>query len=200
MLAFPLSVITSEERKLNEEFQLKAIPHLDELYDFAYRVTGSSSNAGALLIETFRRAYWFWAKLDERIGCKAWLFRIMRNTYTSIYWKKTKKSGEVNYEDILKLYESLKPSSTGDYILKIENYNLPENKLTKIISTLPYDFRIVIILKDILGHSYDDIADFVDVPIGTVRSRLYRARKMLFVRLKKYAADNDNLNNPETKI
>lgn len=200
MLAFPLSVITSEERKLNEEFQLKAIPHLDELYDFAYRVTGSSSNAGALLIETFRRAYWFWAKLDERIGCKAWLFRIMRNTYTSIYWKKTKKSGEVNYEDILKLYESLKPSSTGDYILKIENYNLPENKLTKIISTLPYDFRIVIILKDILGHSYDDIADFVDVPIGTVRSRLYRARKMLFVRLKKYAADNDNLNNPATKI
>ncbi|MEB2356039.1 MAG: sigma-70 family RNA polymerase sigma factor [Ignavibacteriales bacterium] len=200
MLAFPLSVITSEVRKLNEEFQLKAIPHLDELYDFAYRVTGSSSNAGALLIETFRRAYWFWAKLDERIGCKAWLFRIMRNTYTSIYWKKTKKSGEVNYEDILKLYESLKPSSTGDYILKIENYNLPENELTKIISTLPYDFRIVIILKDILGHSYDDIADFVDVPIGTVRSRLYRARKMLFVRLKKYAADNDNLNNPETKI
>ncbi|GIK20849.1 MAG: sigma-70 family RNA polymerase sigma factor [Ignavibacterium sp.] len=200
MLAFPLSVITSEVRKLNEEFQLKAIPHLDELYDFAYRVTGSSSNAGALLIETFRGAYWFWAKLDERIGCKAWLFRIMRNTYTSIYWKKTKKSGEVNYEDILKLYESLKPSSTGDYILKIENYNLPENELTKIISTLPYDFRIVIILKDILGHSYDDIADFVDVPIGTVRSRLYRARKMLFVRLKKYAADNDNLNNPETKI
>jgi len=200
MLAFPLSVITSEERKLNEEFQLKAIPHLDELYDFAYRVTGSSSNAGALLIETFRRAYWFWAKLDERIGCKAWLFRIMRNTYTSIYWKKTKKSGEVNYEDILKLYESLKPSSTGDYILKIENYNLPENELTKIISTLPYDFRIVIILKDILGHSYDDIADFVDVPIGTVRSRLYRARKMLFVSKKKYAADNDNLNNPATKI
>lgn len=200
MLAFPLSVITSEERKLNEEFQLKAIPHLDELYDFAYRVTGSSSNAGALLIETFRGAYWFWAKLDERIGCKAWLFRIMRNTYTSIYWKKTKKSDEVNYEEIEKLYESIKPSLTQDYILKVENYNLRKDELSKIISSLPYDFRIVIILKDILGQNYDEIADFVDVPVGTVRSRLYRARKIFFVKLKKYSAEKDNLKNPGATI
>ncbi|MDY0082840.1 MAG: sigma factor-like helix-turn-helix DNA-binding protein [Ignavibacteriaceae bacterium] len=192
MFASAITAVNSEQKKLNEEFGHKAIPHLDELYDFAFRVTGNSKYAGDLLIETYKRAYWFWAHLDERISCKVWLLRVMRNTYTSIYWKKIKEFDTIKYEEIEKLYEDIKSSASQNALLQKKNYNLPERKITEIISSLPYDLRIVIILCDILGSSYDDIADFADVPVGVVRSRLFRARKILFTELQKYLNINDN--------
>lgn len=190
MFAFILALFTSEEKKLNEEFEREAVPHMDSLFNFALKMTGDSDDASDLLQETYLKAFRFWDKFEKGTNCKAWLFRIMKNTYINTYRKNTKEPDKVDYEEIENFYENIKPSSTDSAHLEKDIYdNLLDDELSEAISSLPEDFRTVVILCDIEGYTYDEIADFVDVPVGTVRSRLHRARKMLFTKLHKYAGD-----------
>lgn len=190
MFAFLFALFTSEEKKLNEEFEREAVPHMDSLYNFALKMTGDSDDASDLLQETYLKAFRFWDKFEKGTNCKAWLFRIMKNTYINTYRKNTKEPDKVDYEEIENFYENIKPSSTDSAHLEKDIYdNLLDDELSDAISSLPEDFRTVVILCDIEGYTYDEIADFVDVPVGTVRSRLHRARKMLFTKLHKYAGD-----------
>lgn len=190
MFAFLFALFKSDERKANEEFEREAVPHMDALYNFAVKMTGDSDDASDLLQETYLKAYRFWDKFEKGTNCKAWLFRIMKNTYINTYRKNTKEPDKVDYEEIENFYENIKPSSTDSAHLEKDIYdNLLDDELSSAISSLPEDFRTVIILCDIEGYTYDEIADFVDVPVGTVRSRLHRARKMLFTKLYKYADD-----------
>lgn len=174
---------------LYEEFQKEAIPHMDALFNFALRMVGDSDDANDLVQETYLRAFRFWDKFEKGTNCKAWLFRILKNTYINSYRKQTKEPNKVDYEEVENFYENAKPSSTEDAHLEKEIFdNLLDDEVSRAISSLPEDFRTVVILSDIEGFTYEEIADFIDCPVGTVRSRLHRARKMLFTKLHKYAS------------
>ncbi len=176
--------------QLYRDFEKEAIPHMDSLFNFALRMTGDSDDASDLVQETFLRAFRFFDKFEKGTNCKAWLFRIMKNTYINSYRKSNKEPEKVDYEDVENFYENVKPSSTDDAHLEREIFdNLLDDEISKAISDLPEDFRTVVILADIEGYTYEEIADFIDCPVGTVRSRLHRARKMLYATLYNYAED-----------
>lgn len=184
-----LSVVV-EQNQFYRDFEREAIPHMDALYNFALKMTGDSDYADDLVQETFMRAFRFWDKFEKGTNCKAWLFKIMKNTYINDYRKKSKSPVKIDYEDVENFYENIKASNTNDAHLEKDIYdNLLDDELSRAISSLPEDFRTVIILCDIEGFTYEEIADFVDAPIGTVRSRLHRARKTLFTKLYDYAVD-----------
>ncbi len=191
MFPFPvLLAIIDNQKQLYTDFEKEAIPHMDALFNFALRMTGDSDEADDLVQETYLKAFRFFDKFEKGTNCKAWLFRIMRNTYINSYRKTSKEPDKIDYEVVENFYENIKPSSTDSAHLEKEMYdNLLDDELSNAIASLPEDFRTVIILCDIEGFSYDEIADFVDIPVGTVRSRLHRARKMLFTKLYNYAAD-----------
>lgn len=191
MFPFPiLLAIISDQKQLYADFEKEAIPHMDALFNFALRMTGDRDEADDLVQETYLKAFRFFDKFEKGTNCKAWLFRIMKNTFINSYRKTSKEPDKVDYEEVENFYENIKPSSTDSAHLEKEMYdNLLDDELSNAIAALPEDFRTVIILCDIEGFTYDEIADFVDVPVGTVRSRLHRARKMLFANLYEYAAD-----------
>lgn len=186
---FPiLSTVLESQNKLYKEFELEALPHLDALYNFALRMTGDGDDANDLVQDTFLKAFRFFDKFEKGTNCKAWLFRIMKNTFINTYRKKSKEPDKVDYEDVENFYQNVKPSSTDSAHLEKEIYdNLFDDDISLALASLPDDFKTVIILSDIEGFTYDEIADFIDCPVGTVRSRLHRARKMLFAKLYKYA-------------
>lgn len=181
---------TPEERQKYADFQREAIPHMDALYTFAYRMTGDSDTADDLVQETYLKAFRFFDKFEKGTNCKAWLFRILKNTYINEYRRESKMQAKVDYEDIENFYENIKPSEIKSSHIQDDVFsNLLDDDISGAITSLPEDFRTVIILSDIEGFTYEEIADFIDCPIGTVRSRLHRARKMLYVRLLQYAKD-----------
>lgn len=192
MLKLLLSLLTEpqtvEQKKLYADFERQAIPHMDALYNYAIKMTGDSDDASDLIQDTYLKAFRFFDKFEQGTNCKAWLFRIMKNTFINNYRKSVKEPDKVDYEDVENFYENIKASNTDSAHLEKDIYdNLLDDELSQAISSLPEDFRTVVILADIEGFSYDEIADFIDIPVGTVRSRLHRARKMLFTTLYDYA-------------
>jgi RNA polymerase sigma-70 factor, ECF subfamily len=195
MFAFLFALIKTDIQKSNNEFEHAALPHIDALYNFALNITDNKSSASKLLQETYLEAYRFWNMLDPDTNCKAWLFRIMRNAYIKSYRKKTKEPEKIDYEEIERQYEDVRPSSKHDTCLEKDVYtNILDDELSAAISSLPEDFKMVLIMYDIIGYSYDETSDFVDVPLGTVRSRLNRARKILFTNLYKSVSHKDYVN------
>lgn len=198
MLNFLLALLaepqTPEQKQLYADFEREAVPHMDSLYNYALKMTGDSDDASDLIQETYLKAFRFFDKFEKGTNCKAWLFRIMKNTYINTYRKNTKEPDKVDYEEIENFYENIKASNTDSAHLEKDIYdNLLDDDLSDAISSLPEDFRTVVILADIEGFTYDEIADFIDVPVGTVRSRLHRARKMLFTKLYDYAGERGYL-------
>lgn len=194
-MIFPLFLsVIHQQNQLYKDFEREAIPLMDALYNFAFKMTGDSDDANDLVQETYMRAFRFFDKFEKGTNCKAWLFRIMKNTFINVYRKKSKSPEKVDYEEIENFYENIKASNTDDAHLEKDIYdNLLDDELSEAISTLPEDFRTVIILSDIEGFTYEEIADFIDAPVGTVRSRLHRARKVLFTKLHDYAVDKGYL-------
>ncbi|MCL6493931.1 MAG: sigma-70 family RNA polymerase sigma factor [Ignavibacterium sp.] len=189
---FSFAIVIPDEklRQLYEDFEREAVPHMDALFNFALKMTGDSDEADDLVQETYLKAFRFFDKFEKGTNCKAWLFRIMKNTYINKYRKETKEPDKVDYEEVENFYENVKPSTTDSAHLEKDIYdNLLDDELSEAINSLPDDFKTVVILCDIEGFTYEEIADFIDVPVGTVRSRLHRARKMLFTKLQKYASE-----------
>lgn len=177
-----------EKNALTLEFEREAVPHMSSLQNFAFKLTGDDDDANDLLQETYLRAYRFFDKFEKGTNCKAWLYRIMKNLYINSYKKKTSGPISVDYEEIENFYENVKPSNTDDSHLEKEMFdNLLDDEITAALEGLPEEFRTVIILSDLEGYTYEEIAEFVNCPVGTVRSRLHRARKMLFTKLHTYA-------------
>lgn len=197
---FNFAIVVPEEnqRQLYEDFEREAVPHMDALYNFALKMTGDSDEADDLVQETYLKAFRFFDKFEKGTNCKAWLFRIMKNTYINKYRKESKEPDKVDYEEVENFYENVKPSSTDSAHLEKDIYdNLLDDELSEAINSLPEDFKTVVILCDIEGFTYEEIADFIDIPIGTIRSRLHRARKMLFTKLQKYAIERGYISKDE---
>jgi RNA polymerase sigma-70 factor, ECF subfamily len=175
-------------RQKHGEFQKEAIPHMDILYNYALRLTGNPEDANDLLQETFLKAYRFWDKFESGTNCRAWLFRIMRNSYINRYRKAVKTPELVDYDEIKEFYNTIREQSSDANDLSERLYGqLLDDEIAGALTELPEEFRTVVILCDIEGFTYEEAAEFVDCPIGTIRSRLHRGRKLLRDRLFKYA-------------
>lgn len=187
MFAFSLAIV-NPTKGLHKEFEKEAIPHTDILYNYALRMTGNADDAHDLLQETFLKAYRFWDKYEKGTNVRAWLFRIMKNTYINLYRKAVKEPDTVDYNDIQNFYNIIREDSTDSNDLQEKLFgHLLDDDVTKALESLPEEFRTVVILCDIEGLTYEEIAEFVECPVGTVRSRLHRGRKLLYANLFEYA-------------
>lgn len=169
-------------------FERELLPHIDALTTFAYHLTYNEEDAKDLVQETFMKAYRALGSYVEGTNAKAWLFKILKNAYINQYRKKSRRPTKVDFEEFIG-YQDKDDASTAEYQdLRTEIFeNLLGDEVTVAINALPIDFRTVILLCDVEGFTYEEIAKIIDIPIGTVRSRLHRARNMLKEKLKKYA-------------
>jgi len=176
--------IKNHERIFEEEFY----PNADALYNFAFNLTYSEADASDLVQETYLKAYRFIDKYIEGTNAKAWLFKILKNAFINQYRKDSKRPTKVDFEEIVS-YQNEEDTKYSGYIdLRQEIYqSMMGDEVTNAVNALPVDFRSVILLCDIEGFTYEEIAKITDIPIGTVRSRLHRARNMLKEKLKDYA-------------
>jgi len=169
-----------------EEFERVALVHLDILYNTALRMTGNVPDAEDLVQETFLRAYRFFDKFKEGTNCKAWLFKIMKNNYINRFRKKAREPTTVSFEQLegTQVAESeVLPAASAEAQLNPDLDKLVEDDVKYALESLPPDFKMAVILSDIADFSYKEIAEIMGTPIGTVRSRLSRARGVLQTRL-----------------
>lgn len=177
------------DKQRTDLFEKELLPHIGALTTFAYHLTYNDEDARDLVQDTFLKAYKSIEGYSQGTNSKAWLFKILKNAYINEYRKKVKRPTEVDFEDFLSYLEKSDQSDGGPKDLRTDMYqNLIGDEVTVAINSLPVDFKTVILLCDVEGFTYDEISKITDIPIGTVRSRLHRGRKMLKEKLKKYAA------------
>ncbi len=185
---FIISVLVNKKSRAQRIFEDELFPHMEALKTFAYHLSYNEEDANDLVQETYLKAHRFIDKYIEGTNAKAWLFKILKNAYINEYRKKSKRPKRVDFEDIIS-YQNNDSAGSSKYLdLRQEIFqNMMGDEVTIAINTLPIDFRTVILLCDIEGFTYEEISKIIDVPIGTVRSRLFRARNMLKEKLKTYA-------------
>lgn len=178
-------------------FETEALPHLDAVYRFALRLTGSPSEAEDLVQETYLRAWRAWEQYTPGTRAKSWLFTICRNAYLRQRERDTRRDELVaeaaRSEPESDVAGSELPVFAGraDYDPEGDYYrSLVDERILEAIDALPTDFREVVVLSDLQGLAYQEIADVLDVPLGTVKSRLFRGRKLLQERLLDYARES----------
>jgi RNA polymerase sigma-70 factor, ECF subfamily len=181
--------MTSNERKTYDRlYQQEMVPHMDLLYHFALRTTGSADDAKDLLQETYLKAYRFIDKYEQGTNAKAWLFRIMKNSFINNYRKSARTPEQVDYDTIEDYYELVRDQTVDGNDMRKQFYNdLLEDEVVKAMDSITEEFRTIIILSDLEGLTYEEISEMLDIPLGTVRSRLHRARKNLQGKLRKFA-------------
>jgi RNA polymerase sigma-70 factor (ECF subfamily) len=176
--------------KKQREFEEVALVHADALLRTALRMTKNESDSEDLVQETMLKAYRFFDRFERGSNIKAWLFKIMTNIFINNYRQKSRKPSSVSYEDIDDnfLYHQLENSkSKGVDPEEILFAKLIDSDVRKAIDELPEDFRMVVVLAFLEEFSYEEIAEIADIQLGTVKSRLHRARKLLQKSLWKYA-------------
>ncbi|MBL7129368.1 MAG: sigma-70 family RNA polymerase sigma factor [Ignavibacteria bacterium] len=184
------SISQEELENRREDFEKEAMPYINLLQNYAYRMCGNRLDADDLVQETYLRAFRFFNKFEKGTNCKAWLFRIMKNLFINNYRKSQKQPGQVDYSEIENFFESIKSKKVDSNDLQEKIFShLLDDDLTNALNSLQDDFKTVVILCDLEGLSYEEIAEFVQCPIGTVRSRLHRGRKLLQQKLFEYAKE-----------
>lgn len=170
-------------------FEDELMPQINALYNFAFHLCYNEEDANDLVQDTYLKALRFIDKYAKGTNPKAWLFKILKNAFINQYRRKSKRPQQVDYEDIA-IYHDSEEGSYNDFTdLREEIFQgMMGDEVTVAINMLSIDFRTVILLCDIEGFTYEEIAKIVDIPIGTVRSRLHRARNMLKEKLRDYAA------------
>ncbi len=177
--------------RFDEIFELELLPHADALNTFAYHLTYNDADANDLVQEAFLKAYRFIDKYEVGSNAKAWLFKILKNAFINNYRKKSKQPTKVDYEEIVSYHDGENDTNYASYMdLREEMFqHMMGDEVTIAINKLPVDFRTVILLCDIEGFTYEEISKIIDIPIGTVRSRLHRARNLLKATLRDYAVE-----------
>jgi RNA polymerase sigma-70 factor (ECF subfamily) len=170
-----------------KEFESEALVHLDTLYNVALRLTGSASDAEDLVQDTVTKAYRAWDKYEAGTNCRAWLVTIMRNTFINQFRRRSKQPSAVQFdavEDISVFEEVQDRDPEGSFF-----HDIVDEEVKRAIQELPEEFRMPVVLSDVEGLSYAEIAEILDLPVGTVKSRLFRGRRRLQQRLYEYATE-----------
>jgi RNA polymerase sigma-70 factor, ECF subfamily len=179
----------------DEEFVKEALPHENALYNYALKISGNSDDAQDLVQETYYKAFRHFDKFQSGTNSKAWMFMILKNSFINDYRKSKREPYKLDYEQIQNFYENVKSDRAQENNLDKEFYNdLFDDELTEAIDQLPTKMREVFLLCDLDGNSYEETAELVGCPVGTVRSRLHRARHMLQETLMDYAKEKGFLN------
>ncbi|MGE0590082.1 MAG: sigma-70 family RNA polymerase sigma factor [Cyclobacteriaceae bacterium] len=177
----------SEKEKLSV-FNNEFLPHINSMYNFGYRLTLDEDDAKDLVQDTYMKAYRFIESFQKGTNAKAWLFRILKNSFINDYRKKSKEPNKVDYQEVESYYNSDDVDRQITTDLRVEALqNMIGDEISNALNALDVDFRTVIILADLEGFKYDEMAKILDIPIGTVRSRLHRARNLLKDKLSEYA-------------
>ncbi len=174
------------------EFEEQAIPFMDQLYAAAMRMTRNPADASDLVQETFVKAFASWSSFTQGTNLKAWLYRILTNTYINIYRKKQREPFQGTLDELEDWQMGGAESTTASHSRSAEAEaidRMPASVVKDALQEIPEDFRLAVYLADVEGFAYQEIADIMKTPIGTVMSRLHRGRRMLRELLADYAAE-----------
>jgi RNA polymerase sigma-70 factor (ECF subfamily) len=173
-------------------FEEEALPHLDTLYRVALRLTGDSSAAEDLVQDTMLRAIRGWKSFRPGSNARAWLVTILRNQFIN-GWRSQKRSPSgIDMDTIPEPADPTDPDPEGRFFTE-----LVDEEVIRAVDSLPEDFREVLVLSDMEGLPYAEIAASLEIPVGTVKSRLFRARRILQGQLRRYAESTGLLPPPE---
>lgn len=176
------------EAQKTQIFNTEFMPHVNSMYNFAYRLTFDEDDAKDLVQDTYLKAFRFIESFQQGTNAKAWLFRILKNSFINDYRKKRKEPAKVDYQEVETYYNSEDVDRQITPDLRVESLqDMIGDEISNALNALDVDFRTVIILCDLEGFKYDEMAKILDIPIGTVRSRLHRARNLLKEKLSEYA-------------
>ncbi len=196
-----MSAIADHSGRWN--FEADVLPFMESLYSTAYRMSRNRQDAEDLLQETYLRAFKYYDKFQEGTNFKAWLFKILKNTFINRYRKNQRQPIRNSFDEIEGAFESrllesplTAASATPEEELLVGA--LDENVM-RALAALPADYRKAVELADLQGLSYREIADYLDVPLGTVMSRLYRGRRKLEAVLLRYAREHGYIRSGEPR-
>jgi RNA polymerase sigma-70 factor (ECF subfamily) len=170
-----------------EEFEREALVHLDTLFNVALRLTGNASDAEDLVQDTVAKAYRAWDKYEPGTNCRAWLVTILRNTFINQFRRESRRPSQVQFDSVedINVFESVQDKDPeGSFY-----HSIVDDEVKRAIQDLPEEFRLPVVLSDVEGMSYAEIAEILELPVGTVKSRLFRGRRRLQQRLYEYALE-----------
>lgn len=181
--------MNSNEDKEKKIFEQIAFEHIDAMFSTALRVTRNHQDAEDLVQETFLKAYKYFHRFEPETNFKAWIFKILMNTFINKYHKDQKNPNSVEFD---KVEYAVEQTLTDDEIKTVlTNKNkfreLFDDEIVHAIETMPEDYRLCVLLCDIENFSYNEISEMLNIPIGTVMSRISRGRKILQKALLEYA-------------
>lgn len=192
---------TSETLQKQRLFEEQALPLLDLLYGGAMRLTRNPQDAEDLIQETYLKAFSNFDSFKQGTNLKAWLYRIMTNTYINSYRKAKRRPVESSADELsdFQLYTTSGHDSTGLESAEVEALKqMPDSEISEAMNDLPEDYRMVVYYSDVVGLAYKEIAEVMGTPLGTVMSRLHRGRKLLRAALKDVAREKGiGRNHPE---
>ena len=180
-----------DKQSQSSDFVAQALPYADQLYAAAMRLTKNPADAADVVQETYLKAFQAFHQFEQGTNLKAWLYRILTNTYINLYRKRSKEGFQSALDDLDEWQVGNASSLTQTLTRSAEAEALdrmPSSVVKDALHDLPEDFRMVVYFADVEGMSYQEIADIMDTPTGTVMSRLYRGRKLLRAALADYAA------------
>ena len=187
-----LSMTTPDQEK-RSLFESQALQYMDQLYAAAMRMTRNPADAADLVQETYVKAYQAFGQFEQGTNLKAWLYRIQTNTFINIYRKNQRNPYQGTIDDLedwqLGGAESLTQSTSTRSAEAEAIDHLPDSAVKDTLQAVPEDFRMVVYYADVEGFSYQEIADIMKTPVGTVMSRLHRGRRLLRELLADYARD-----------
>jgi len=174
-------------------FADEALPHLDLLYRVALRLTGNPAAAEDLVQDTMLKAIRGWHSFRPGSNARAWLVTILRNQFINGWRKTSRGPTQVDLDAIPELSDTAVPDPEGAFFA-----DLLDDDIVRALADLPDDFRDVVVLSDLEGLPYAEVAEALDIPVGTVKSRLFRARRILQGRLRRYAVETGVIRNEES--